>query len=487
MRKAGVLMPIASLPSRYGIGDLGKESIAFIDILKETGMKIWQILPLNPVGYGNSPYQPYSSFAGDEIYIDLEDLESRGLLEKPLPFHEADVKIEYEEVRRYKRSYLKQAFEIFRSNQYDKKRPKEYKAFIEQKWVKEYAVFLTLKEQNNLICWNEWSKEQQNWLVDPKYDLRPLEEEIAFHGFVQYIFYSQWMKLKAYANKNQVLIMGDIPFYVGIDSADVWADRSNFLLDKEEQPAFVAGVPPDFFSETGQRWGNPIYDWAYMKEDGYRFWINRLEYSSKLYDILRLDHFRAFDTYWKIPASCKTAIEGEWVEALGYDFFNTLLSKFPTMKIVVEDLGELRPEVLELKDYYHFKGMNIAEFNLLGKEMPKGKSQELIYTGTHDNQTLLGWYRSLSQGQKRKLGVRMKDYGNRGEQITTKVLRYVFESPAAYAIVPIQDLLGMGDEARLNTPGTVGSPNWEWRLENFAKLRKKIPFIKETLRRGKRI
>ena len=388
-RVAGVLMPVASLPSDCGAGSFGKEAYAFVDSLARMGMKIWQLLPLNPLGYGNSPYQPYSSFAGDELYIDIALLEEAGYVKSErMPFDDSgnDGKVAYEKARAYKEPYLKEAYKAFREKESESP---EFLEFKKIDWVYPYAVFIALKKQNDLRCWNEWPKEQQDWILDGKYDISHLEEEIRYQMFLQFMFYKQWMNLKAYANQKGISIMGDIPIYVGIDSLDVWGCRENFLLDAEGKPAFIAGVPPDYFSETGQRWGNPIYNWNYMEQNGFAFWINRLAYSSRLYDVIRIDHFRAFDTYWKIPASCETAIEGAWIEAPGYALFDTIFKELPDIQIVAEDLGDLRPEVLKLRDHYHFMGMHIVEFALLSGEPAE---HQLIYTGTHDNQTIQGWY-----------------------------------------------------------------------------------------------
>ncbi len=297
--------------------------------------------------------------------------------------------------------------------------------------------------------------------------------------FAQFMFYRQWMTLKAYANERNVLVMGDIPIYVGMDSLDVWSSREDFLLDEQWKPSFVAGVPPDYFSTTGQRWGNPIYNWDNLEKKNFAFWINRLRYSVKLYDIIRIDHFRAFDTYWKIPASCETAVEGEWVEVPGYALFDEIYRQLPNIQIVAEDLGELRPEVLELRDHYHLIGMNIAEFSLLSPEAPK--EHQLIYTGTHDNQRVKGWYLAQEPKEKRKIRRKLADVGFPREAVTKKMIRYVFGSPSCMAIIPLADILELDDTARLNTPGTVGSPNWEWRLSDWKKLRKKVFQIRKIV------
>lgn len=470
-RRAGVLMPVASLPSKDGVGSFGKEAYAFIDMLADMGIRVWQLLPLNPLGYGNSPYQPFSSYAGDELYIDLDLLKEDGYLTKERTSYEVGEnpnKIEYQRAREYKTKYLKEAYKGFWKKDSDSK---EFVDFQKMDWVYPYAVFIALKKQNDLRCWNEWPKEQQDWILDHKYDISHLQEEIQYQLFLQYMFYKQWMALKEYANKKNVLIMGDIPIYVGIDSLDVWSCREDFLLDAQGKPSFVAGVPPDYFSATGQRWGNPIYNWDNLQKKGFAFWINRLQYSSKLYDIIRIDHFRAFDTYWKVPASCDTAIDGEWVEAPGYELFDEIYKQMPDIQIVAEDLGDLRPEVLQLRDHYNLMGMNIIEFSILSP-VSAVKEHQLIYTGTHDNQTVKGWYDSLDKKSKVKVRSKLFRKGMSWENISREMVRFVYRSSACMAIVPLSDILGLGDEARLNTPGTVGTPNWEWKLADWAALEK---------------
>ncbi len=484
-RVAGVLMPVASLPSKDGAGSFGKEAYAFVDCIAEMGMKIWQLLPLNPLGYGNSPYQPFSSFAGDELYIDLGLLEKAGYIKGRKSFEEeygkAD-KVEYEKARDYKAPYLREAYKVFWEKE---SKSKAFLRFAEMDWVYPYAVFIALKKQNDLRCWNEWPKEQQDWILNHRYDISHLEEEIQYQMFLQYMFYKQWNDLKRYANKKGVSIMGDIPFYVGIDSLDVWSCRENFLLGADGQPTFIAGVPPDYFSVTGQRWGNPIYDWDYLKKNQFVFWIDRLAYSSQLYDIIRIDHFRAFDTYWKIPSSCDTAIEGEWVEAPGYELFDTVFEKLPNIQIVAEDLGDLRPQVLTLRDHYHFMGMNIVEFSFLSEEDPTVEHQ-LIYTGTHDNQTVKGWYADLDEESKRAVRKKLSKLGKPGESVCRRLLRYTYESRAKLAIIPVMDILELDDSARLNTPGTVGSPNWEWSMKSMRGLSARVKTMQQLLKTAKR-
>lgn len=483
-RAAGILMPVASFPSKEGTGTLGREAYQFVDLLAEMGIRIWQILPLNPLGYGNSPYQPFSSYAGDELYVDLELVRRNGYLKESVPAfeHEDDPgRIDYPRARAYKERWLRLAHGNFRREGCTEP---GFWRFCKMEWVYPYAVFMALKKQNDLRCWNEWPREQRDWIRDRKYDISHLKEEIDYQIFVQYLFFSQWMALKEYANRKGVAIMGDVPFYVGLDSADVWSSRKEFLLDAEGRPTHVAGVPPDFFSKTGHRWGNPIYDWKTLAEKDFTFWVNRLKYSSRLYDIVRIDHFRAFDTFWKIPASCPTAVEGEWVEAPGYAFFLELYRKIPGIRIVAEDLGDLRPEVLKLRDDMGLMGMNIAQFMLPWHE--GAEEHQLIYTGTHDNQTVRGWYAGLDSAAKRLVRQKLAKYGPPREHANNLMLRYVLESKAALAVIPLADVLGLDDGARLNTPGTVGSPNWQWRLTSWRGLRNKQNFIRELVIRSGR-
>lgn len=471
MRESGILMPLSSLPSSYGIGELGAETLSFVENLKETGITIWQLLPLNPLGYGNSPYQPYSSCAGDEIYISLEELYHQGLIEKlPEEFQAMEKRVDYEKVRAFKEPYLREAYSRFEKTE-------AYEAFISQDWVYDYGMFRALKKKNGGNCWNQWEEEDKNWPMTREERSEEIQDEVNYHMVLQYLFFSQWMKIKSYANEKGIRIMGDVPFYVGVDSVDVWGARENFLLDAEGKPVFIAGVPPDYFSATGQRWGNPIYDWEYLKEQNYQFWLDRIGYSSQLFDLIRIDHFRAFDTYWKIPAFCPTAVDGEWVEAPGYEVLALLQEKLPDVELVAEDLGDLRPEVVELKEHFHLKGMKVLEFSIdtSGKYARDTFGEEenmIIYTGTHDNDTLMQWYESLSVAGRRKVRSFLKRQGISTGSVRERLLTYTLNSKAAYAIVPMADVLGLGKEGRMNLPGTVGSPNWEWRMPDQDRIRK---------------
>lgn len=481
MKQTGILLPVSSLPSPEGVGELGSIAYQWIDILEENGITIWQILPLNPTGYGNSPYQPYSSYAGDEIYISLEELWKEGLLkENPIASikevsketTKQPSKVDYDSVRSWKEPYLREACSNFKGS-------KEYDAFAKEEWVYQYGVYRALKKINHQTCWNEWPKEQMFWIENQAFDVKPYQEEIDFQIFLQYTFYCQWIKVKEYANQKNIKIMGDVPFYVGIDSVDVWGEKENFLLDAECKPTFIAGVPPDYFSETGQRWGNPIYNWDYMKQTNYEFWVKRIGYNQKLFDIIRIDHFRAFDTFWKIPSTCPTAIEGEWIEAPGYEVLDILKEKLPGIHLVAEDLGDLRPEVTILKEHYHLKGMKILQFtiNMNGKyafDEFQDVENMIVYTGTHDNATLLEWYESLSAAAQRKLRRWLKRIGLKRGSVVKRLVTYTLQSKAEYAIIPAFDILEEGASSRINVPGTVGSPNWEWRMKDLDKIRKEL-------------
>ena len=482
MRQAGILAPVFSLPGAYGAGDFGQCSFAFIDYLKSVGMKIWQLLPLNPIGYGNSPYQPLSSFAGEVMYIDLDALVEEGLLSrKPEPIATDPDHVEYDRIREFKVRVLREAYRNFKPD-------KNYEKFIQKDWVFLYGVFITLKNKNEGKPWMEWIPEDRNWIKDRPELPEKILEEVRFQMFLQYLFFRQWHKIRSYAKKQRIKLMGDIPFYVGQDSLDVWMNQDCFLLDEDGYPRLVAGVPPDYFAADGQRWGNPIYDWDRFKETGYQFWIDRLTGTAELFDMIRIDHFRAFDTYWAINASCPTAVDGEWIEAPGYEFFDTVLPKLKGTKIVAEDLGMMRDEVYELRDHFRFPGMNVIEFTLLDKKFIS-KRNMFIYTGTHDNDTIEGWWASLSPEEQEKsekaLAKRGIDTekGTKAEQFAELILMDVPE----YCILPTQDILSMGTESRINVPSTINNINWTFRLNSMDGLLGKADWLREMLKKSRRV
>lgn len=473
MKKAGVLLAISSLPSSFGIGDLGCNAFKFIDILTTMNVKIWQVLPITPLGYGNSPYQSSSSFAGDEIYIGIDKLVDDGLLysDDVKNFNQELSYVEYEAVREYKSQLFKKAFANF-LNLKETNFKDEYAQFLDNNlWVTNYALFQTFKQLNDGDMWTDWQSKHKNWFDDNDFDISEYQDSVDYHIFLQFVFHRQWVSLREYANKNSIGIMGDLPIYAGLDSVDVWQNPVMFLLDDDKKPTFVAGVPPDYFSETGQLWGNPLYDWDNLKKDDYKFWIERLKGNFKMFDILRIDHFRAFDTYWKIPAKSATAINGEWIEAPGYDFFDAVYKAIPDANIIAEDLGDLRDEVFELRDHYNLKGMKVFPFHFdaRSKDNDKFSSIEniIVYTGTHDNDTLFEWYELQNSWIKKQL---KKFFHANESNIISKIIKYSLSTSAVDVIVPVQDILRLDNDARINTPGQVGSPNWEWKLVDFEAL-----------------
>lgn len=464
VRGAGIMLPLASLPGPHGIGDMGDDAYAFVDLLAKHRVRYWQILPINPLGFGNSPYQPYSSFAGDPLFISLEALHAQGMpAEKPTPFAPQATHIDYEAVRLHKDAALRAAYAAFVA-------PPGYHAFISQPWVHDYAVFSAFKRVNGQRCWLEWPDAQKNWPLRRTLDLAPYAEDIGYAMFAQYVFFTQWEALKRYANERGIAIIGDIPIYVGIDSLDVWTDRDSFVLDAHGQPTHVAGVPPDYFSATGQRWGNPLYDWPHLQETGFAFWINRLRYSRQLFDVIRIDHFRGFDTYWEIPATCPTAVDGVWREAPGYALFDAIFAAMPDVQIIAEDLGMLREEVYTLRDHYYLRGMKILQFVFdpkAAKSPRRDKTHMVVYTGTHDNATTAGWFAQQPSRWRLRARWYLLRHGYRGPGIAQRFVSLALDDAADMAILPAQDILGLSDEARINTPGTVGSPNWEWKLADL--------------------
>ncbi len=483
MRLAGVLLPVSMLNGRHGIGDFGKEAYQFIDIIADMGFKLWQILPLNPVGYANSPYQPQSSYAGDEIYIDLDELYHQGLLTHKPRAIKAEHRIDYDAVRKNKEKYLHKAFANFKAD-------KNYAKFAQQEVIYNYAVYVAFRKAEKGKNWTEWPKPLKNWINDKELDLKEYQEEINYQLFVQYIFYQQWLKLKNYANSKGIKIVGDIPIYVGHDSADVWQDQKNFLLNRYGRPNFVAGVPPDYFNKNGQRWGNPLYDWDHIVEQDFAYWLKRISYNAKLYDVIRIDHFRAFDTFWKIKARNKTARKGEWIEAPGMELFAKIEKELPKVEIIAEDLGDLRPEVGMLRDAYGLMGMNIMQFTFNPDDKGKKynlKKEVVLYTGTHDNQTIKGYFESQTQKRQKAIKKLLAKCGAKSPLAEVAYLEVMFANIADYAIVPVQDILGLGDESQINRPGSIHPDNWTYKLTSLQPLQAKTEFMKTMLTQTKRI
>ena len=485
MKKAGILWPLASLNGSHGIGDFGKASYDFIDISKKAGFDMWQILPLNPLGFGNSPYQPYSSYAGDEIYISLDMLYDDGLLEEKVAHLEQKDRVDYNYVRDFKGKYLKKAYLKFKEKNLENS--EAYKKFLEFDFVYDYAVFLTLKKANKLIAWNEWPSEQKNWIIDKKLDLKAFEDQINYEIFIQYTFFDQWMKLKSYANKNGIKIIGDVPFYVGLDSLDVWQNQKYFEITEEGKPILIAGVPPDAFSDKGQRWGNPIYKWSEIEKDDFKFWIDRLRYNAKLYDIVRLDNFRAFDTYWQIDAKNDTAIIGEWIPAPGYKLFDIIEKELKDVEFIAEDLGTMMPGVYKLRDHYDLKGMVIIQENLRPWEnhFIEAATNSAAYPGTHDNKTLFQWYGELDKTQQESIKDYFKTLGINHGDIREDFFDYVMGMVSEYVIISLADILGIGQEARINEPATLSDKNWSFKLKNLDEYKEKADFLNQAISHNK--
>lgn len=472
MRRCGVLMPISSLPSRFGIGGFSKEAYEFVDFLAASGQSLWQILPLGPTGYGDSPYQSFSTFAGNPYYISLDFLIDEGLLTSEecssVDFGDNSHKVEYEKIYNTRFELLKKAFE--RANVGENK---EYQEFVEnnKEWLKDYAMYMAIKDSLGGISWIEWDEDIR--LRKPhamaEYENK-LANEIAFYCYQQYLFATQWMALKKYANKKGISIVGDIPIYVAFDSADTWANPELFQLDEENVPVAVAGCPPDAFSATGQLWGNPLYRWDYHEETGFAWWIRRLAHCFKLYDIVRIDHFRGFDEYWAIPYGDETAEFGEWKQGPGYKLFDAMKKALGNRAVIAEDLGFLTPSVLKLVKKTGYPGMKILQFAFDSREesdyLPHNYPNNcVVYTGTHDNDTVNGWIPSMS----RKDLAFAKKYLNvkRTSDICESLIRTALGCVADTAVIPMQDYLGLGSEARINTPSTLGG-NWEWRMDRDA-------------------
>ena len=467
-KQVGVLCPVSALPSRYGIGDFGKEAYEFVDELAKSKMFIWQILPLNPLGFGNSPYQPLSSYAGDEIYISIDGLMSEHLLSQDdIDFdYTNELSVHYDDVREKKERLYRKAFSHFTNKGL-------LKQFMDENpWVKDYALFRVFKKINHNKSWVEWRKQYKDYQKYPSLFLLEYSQEVQYQVFLQYSFFLQWKQLKAYANQKGLTIIGDMPIYVGLDSVDVWTHQDSFLLDDDGFPTSVAGVPPDYFSQYGQRWGNPIYNWEYLQAHDFSFWVNRMKAAYQIYDTVRIDHFRAFDTYWQIPATEPTAVIGKWIEAPGYQLFDTLFQQIPHLSILAEDLGELRNEVYDLRDHYHLKGMYVFQFHY---DCEFDFEKVIVYTGTHDNDTLVGWLAKLSEEDHIKIDKLLEKYSEDEDYL--KIIHYCLDLPTTQVIFPIWDILGLDNDYRFNQPGVIGSPNWEMRLTSLEAFKKQLALL----------
>ena len=458
MKTRGILLPVSALPARHGIGDFGNASFEFVDWLRKGHFDYWQILPLNPLGPGNSPYLTTCSNAIDFRYISLDELVKDGLLKKVPNYRFGTNRVRYEEIAKFKIPYLKAAYKKY--SQGPQNGLKKFKT--KNPWVVQYATYELFAFLNNGISWNKWPTAQRDYFLNHRAFPKKYVQSADFIVFLQYIAYKQWKRVLSYAHEKGIKIIGDIPFYVGFDSVDCWINRKDFLLDENYNPRFVGGVPPDYFSETGQRWGNPIYDFENMKKDDYSFLVNRIGYTSNLYDIVRLDHFRAFDSYYAIPSESVDAKIGKWELGPGKEFFDILLKQYPNLDIIAEDLGFLSPGAYELRDSFSFPGMNVIQFTLFNPDFVDNGNL-VVYSGTHDNETLWSWYKNLKPSEKKKLSEILGTKSNLFRQLK----KYILNKPSKITIIPMWDYLELGSQARFNTPGTVGSPNFEWKMRRM--------------------
>ncbi len=468
MRQSGILLHLTSLPSPGGIGTLGKEAYEFVDFLAGAGMSIWQVLPISPTGYGDSPYQSVSTYAGNPLLIDFRMMMDGGFLPQrvlPLKQGEDPSKVDYGRVVAEKTALLKEAFAFSR-----KKAAKKLEEFRKKEpWVDDYALFSAVKEHFGLVSWMEWPDEALR-LRDEKALAacrKKLKDSVDYYVFIQYLFFTQWYALKAYAHQKGISLFGDMPIYTAEDSCDVWANPHVFQLDKRRRPTRIAGVPPDYFSITGQRWGNPLYDWAKLKQTGYRWWLDRLRAMGRVYDIVRVDHFIGFANYYSIPAGEETAQNGVWKDGPGKDFFAYVKRELPDLRIVAEDLGAVNEKVLDLIRFTGYPGMKVLCFAFSGNpadpHLPQNYPENcVVYTGTHDNSTVRGWYENAPDGEKafarRILGISERD------DIAAAMVRAALLSCGDTCVLPMQDLLGLDDGARMNIPSTIGGLNWRWRM-----------------------
>ncbi len=487
-RASGILLHPTSLPGPDGIGDLGPEAFRWIDFLAQTGCQFWQILPLGPTGYGDSPYQCFSAFAGNPYIISTTTLLDQGLLTK------ADLadrpkfpleRVDYGPVIDWKITALNRAYQRFQ-NQKNTAFEEELNAFKkEQKdWLEPFSIFMAIKAQQGGVSWEHWPEDFRN--RDPetlKSFVKKFSDQIAFQAFIQFLFHQQWHKLRNYAHEKGIRIIGDIPIFVAYDSADVWANKDLFYLDENGLPEVVAGVPPDYFSRTGQLWGNPLYRWDVHKKNGYAWWLKRISAVLSHVDIVRLDHFRGFEAYWEIPYGNKTAVEGQWVKGPGNDFLKTVKKELGELPIIAEDLGVITTEVKQMRDNFNLPGMKILHFAFASDPdddfLPHNYPTDCVaYTGTHDNNTSSGWYETAPE--------REKDFCRRylarsGQDIAWSLIRVLWRSAAAWVLAPMQDFLSLGEWARMNYPGNP-SGNWDWRMHPDAINEGLIARLHETNR-----
>ena len=480
MRRSGILMHITSLPGNYGVGTMGKNAYAFVDFLRDAGQSYWQILPLTPTGYGDSPYQSCSTFAGNHYLIDLDKLIEEGLLTGDdlagIDWQWCDEKVDFGRQYNNRLNVLRKAYARFNGCW-------EFDKFCEENasWLADFALFMALKGKFNGAPWYQWEASLKFRNGDALWNARQeLQDEIRFYSFVQYIFYKQWNELRNYAHNNGISIIGDVPIYVPYDSVEVWSSPEFFQLTENLDPVAVAGCPPDAFSADGQLWGNPLYDWDKMKKDGFKWWVRRLAAAGEWYDVVRMDHFRGLEAYWRIPAGAATAKEGKWVKGPCMDFINAVKKNLPNLEMIAEDLGTLTQEVLDLRDESGFPGMKVLGFAFDSREpsdyLPYFYPRNaVVYTGTHDNMTMRQWFETASPDAV----AYATEYMNlsKAEGLVLGTIRTAMSSVADMCIIQMPDWLDLGDEARMNFPGTLSDCNWTWRAKkgfNSKTLAKKI-------------
>jgi len=470
-RSSGIILHPTSLPGPDGIGDLGPETFRWIDFLAESGCSLWQVLPLGPTGYGDSPYQCFSAFAGNPYLISPTMLLDDGLLGfehlSKRPGFDPEV-INFSEMMVWKNTLFEIAFKRFLKSG-RKNLISEYHKFLSSQsyWLDDFSLFMAIKKIEGGIAWKDWPSNLR--MKEPKalkVFLQEYKTSVEYQRFLQFIFFRQWNSVKSYAKSKGVMIIGDIPIFIAYDSADAWSHPEMFYLNAKGLPRVVAGVPPDYFSPTGQLWGNPLYRWAYHKKNGYTWWIQRIKNALEQFDILRMDHFRGFANYWEIPAGNPTAEIGRWVKGPGDSFFRAVLSALGSLPIIAEDLGEITPDVFALRDKFELPGMKVIQFAFASDPddpfLPHNYSTHCVaYTGTHDNDTSLGWYENATESERDLI---RRYLARSGSDISWDMIRAVWSSVAFMAIVPMQDLLCLGQKARMNFPGKLGG-NWNWRMK----------------------
>ena len=485
-RTAGILLPVTSLPSKYGIGCFSKSAYDFVDWLKAAGQSYWQILPLGPTSYGDSPYQSFSTFAGNPYFISLEALIEEGVLTEKecdgADFGSRPNDIHYEKLYKNRYPLLRKAYERSKISENP-----DYLRFIEENnwWLSDYALFMAVKDRFEGVPWNQWAEDiRLRWGNAMDYYREELYFEIEFQQYMQFKFYEQWHALKAYANENGIRLIGDIPIYVAMDSADTWAHPELFQLDETLTPSAVAGCPPDGFSADGQLWGNPLYRWDYHRNTGYEWWISRLSYCFRLYDVVRIDHFRGFDEYYSIPYGAESAKEGHWEKGPGIDLFRHVEQSLGWHEVIAEDLGYVTDSVRQLVFESGFPGMKVLEFAFDSRDtgsandyLPHNYIENCVaYTGTHDNETITGWFQSITKKERQMARDYLCDQTTPDRLLHQSFISLIMRSSAKSCIIPIQDYMGYDNTCRINKPSTVGI-NWRWRLtedELSEELKEKI-------------